>query len=34
VSFAFSQRQELHHYAQRLLDAAATDPLDELLDLL
>jgi hypothetical protein len=34
VSFAFSQRQELHHYAQRLLDAAATDPLDQLLDLL
>lgn len=34
ITFAFSQRQELHHYAQRLLDAAATGTLDELLDLL
>ena len=33
VSFSFSQRQELRHAAQRLLDAADSDAMDDLLDL-
>ena len=33
VSFSFSQRQELRHAAQRLLDAADSDALDDLFDL-
>ena len=33
VSFSFSQRQELRHAAQRLLDAADSDAMDELLGL-
>ena len=33
VSFSFSQRQELRHAAQRLLDAADSDAMDELFDL-
>ena len=33
VSFSFSQRQELRRAAQRLLDAADSDALDDLLDL-
>ena len=33
VSFSFSQRQELRHAAQRLLDAADLDAMDDLLDL-
>jgi ParB-like chromosome segregation protein Spo0J len=34
VTLSFSQRQELRHYAQRLLDAAGHEALDELLGLL
>jgi hypothetical protein len=34
VSFAFRSRQELQQYAQRLLDAADSAALDELLELL
>jgi len=34
VTLSFSQRQELQHYAQRLLDAAGHEALDELLRLL
>jgi ParB-like chromosome segregation protein Spo0J len=34
VTLSFSQRQELQHYAQRLLDAAGHEALDELLELL
>lgn len=33
VSFSFSQRQELRHAAQRLLDAADSDAMDDLFDL-
>ncbi len=33
VSFSFSQRQELRHAAQRLLDAGDSDAMDDLLDL-
>lgn len=33
VSFSFSQRQELRHAAQRLLDAAESDVMNDLLDL-
>ena len=33
VSFSFSQRQELRHAAQRLLDAADSDAMDELFEL-
>lgn len=33
VSFSFSQRRELRHAAQRLLDAADSDALDDLFDL-
>ena len=33
VSFSFSRRQELRHAAQRLLDAADSDAMDELLGL-
>ena len=33
VSFSFSQRHELRHAAQRLLDAADSDAMDELFDL-
>src|SRR5262249_7844439 len=34
VTLSFGQRQELQHYAQRLLDAASHEALDELLELL
>jgi len=34
VTLSFGQRQELQHYAQRLLDAAGHEALDELLELL
>ena len=34
VTLSFGQRQELRHYAQRLLDAADHEALDELLELL
>ena len=34
VTLSFGQRQELRHYAQRLLDAAGHEALDELLELL
>ena len=34
ITVSFSQRQELQHYAQRLLDAAGHEALDELLELL
>jgi hypothetical protein len=34
VSFAFRTRQELQQYAQRLLDAAGSTALDDLLALL
>jgi len=34
VTLSFGQRQELRHYAQRLLDAAEHEALDELLELL
>jgi hypothetical protein len=34
VTLSFGQRQELQHYAQRLLDAAGHEALDELLGLL
>lgn len=33
ISFSFSQRQELRHAAQRLLDAADSDAMDDLFDL-
>jgi len=33
VSFSFSQRQELRHAAQRLLDAADSDAMDDLFEL-
>jgi hypothetical protein len=33
VSFSFGQRQELRHAAQRLLDAADSDAMDDLFDL-
>ena len=33
VSFSFSRRQELRHAAQRLLDAADSDAMDDLFDL-
>jgi ParB-like chromosome segregation protein Spo0J len=34
ITLSFGQRQELQHYAQRLLDAAGHEALDELLELL
>jgi len=34
VTLSFGQRQELQYYAQRLLDAARHEALDELLELL
>jgi ParB-like chromosome segregation protein Spo0J len=34
ITLSFGQRQELQHYAQRLLDAARHEALDELLELL